>query len=65
MYLSITTKSKLDNPWKIEFQEMSMILWALEGVYTRLVGDKTKDGKKQYKRCKALHRKLYKEFMSR
>ena len=53
----------LKEDWKIDTSEMSLILWSLEATYKRLATDKTKDGKKHYNRTKALHLKLWREFM--
>lgn len=55
----------MNNKYVIEVDEMSAIIWSLEGVYKRLAKDRTKDGKKVYKQSKTLHDKLLKEFMSR
>ena len=55
----------VDYTYLIEPDEMSIILWTLEGTYKRLEKDKTLIGKRHYNKCKKLHKKLWHEFMQK
>lgn len=44
--------------YKINDEEMSMIMWSLEEKYKRLKQDETKESQKDYRITKKLHDKL-------
>jgi len=49
--------------YKIEDDEMSMIMWSLEETYKLLKQDKSKESHKDYRRTKKLHHKLMNEYI--
>ena len=63
--MSDETKCKpMLEKYLLEPHEMSVILWSLEGSYTKFAKSKSEMGKRCYIESKKLHEKLWKEFMS-